>query len=323
MSAIGLVISGSWLNAPQTQTNFPQSPLTYFAGLVYNQSTTPPFITDFSPLELNNTKFKWVNLSNESAMMVLIDPSRQLINLPYTTNQQVKFYLALEFFKSLSDCNATYLPLKMVDGNLQFVDELPDNSTVSLEVPAGISLKWNDVRTRSLLKVNDSPLISQLNTNLQCIKIFLTPFDTGHQLLPDVDTIMIGSSCDPNCIGKKCNQYNGCGSPCGCFDGQMCNVNGECVNIPPLPICESFHQCGYGAGKCGGKCNSGSICQRNIDGFAECLLIKRSVSSIIWFVLSIIVLIFFIVVIIMTLNELLRTNSRPTQLTDKSYSELK
>jgi agmatine/peptidylarginine deiminase len=64
-------------------------------------------------------------------------------------------------------------------------------------------------------------------------------------------------SCDPNCEGKACDQDDGCGMPCGCPQGQVCE-NSQCVTCEPQ--CEG-KVCGdNGCGGTCGECQDGQFC---------------------------------------------------------------
>lgn len=42
---------------------------------------------------------------------------------------------------------------------------------------------------------------------------------------------ILAEDCEAKCEGKLCNEYNGCGLPCGCSDNSLCMLNGDCFDI--------------------------------------------------------------------------------------------
>jgi hypothetical protein len=61
--------------------------------------------------------------------------------------------------------------------------------------------------------------------------------------------------CDSSCVGKRCDELNGCGVKCGCPQGSNCMGNGACCK----PACPTGKCEGDG---CGGscKCPQGQTC---------------------------------------------------------------
>src|SRR3989344_6463842 len=69
--------------------------------------------------------------------------------------------------------------------------------------------------------------------------------------------------CIPKCVGKTCNQDDGCGNKCPCPNGQKCNENGQCIDESCVPKCDG-KTCGPdGCGGVCGKCGNGEFCGSN------------------------------------------------------------
>ena len=325
MSSIGLVISGNSNESDSLSTNF--------AGLIYIPSENLPYSAGFSMLTLTQNGLIWTDQQDlptyQPAQLTLIDQNRQPIYLPLIINNPITLYLGIQNY----NCPQNYLPLKINQRNFQFEDTAIDDLTVRIEILGGKNLRWNDIRTRSLLKVGEEYLVDLINgPKFQCLKIFLSPYrnssvkpnccNNSNILNPFLNDIMVGSNCVPNCLGKSCSDDNGCGSQCGCINGQICNpAAGICQNSIPGPVCNLYNLCGQGAGKCIGFCINGKICQRNIDGFAQCITSPISVGAIILTIISILSLLFLVVVIIMSINELFKASSNIQRSTNgRSFS---
>lgn len=135
---------------------------------------------------------------------------------------------------------------------------------------------------------------------------------TGPFLVPDpnANILLIGPHCVPNCQGKKCSSDNGCGKPCGCPDGKVCNPKtGECDNPPPNPLCTADSPCGSANGLCAGHCPSGSTCARDANGRARCVPIPTN--TYIWWLIAFIVIIFLIGLFLYFGYELYSASSQP------------
>lgn len=159
MSTIGLVSSGSVGSS------------ILFAGLVYQPSSNGSYRVKFDPLSLNDSVLNWLEITPgyQPARMVLVDQKRTPVSLPFRTNTDINLYLAL-------DLGDHYAPLKIVGNNVEFVDQNPDELTVRVNVPAGKNFRWNDVRTRTYLRVGDQPLLNLINSRWECSKIYLSPY---------------------------------------------------------------------------------------------------------------------------------------------------
>ena len=104
---------------------------------------------------------------------------------------------------------------------------------------------------------------------------------------------MLSKDCTPNCAGKTCTERNGCGLPCGCPAGKVCQEDGSCQDKPDqTPICLD-NTCG---GRCYGKCNLGSLCSQ-INGKYSCQEIIDSSSLIGIFILLVILVIAIVVIL--------------------------
>lgn len=285
-----------------------------YYGLIWRRARSMGnivFPAKLSPLNLSQTndnfEFQWTELNREfgfsqPARMTLINTNREPINnypLDYG-----EYYLSMPF-SNVPSAELKYYPLKIIGGNFAFVDENPDQNTVKISVPSGQNLKTNDTQTDSFLKVGDNLLSDIIRS---CSKLYLSPYlNNEHVPDPNENIIIVGSSCIPNCIGKKCSDDDGCGNICGCGDpSEICNPqNGLCESPPPTPICETTNDCGDNGGICQGPCPNNQNCTRNVDGFAECLKKTPSVSLAIFGIIFILFLVLFILVLLMGLEELL------------------
>ena len=80
---------------------------------------------------------------------------------------------------------------------------------------------------------------------------------------------VLSRPCVKNCDGKRCNEDNGCGAPCGCASGMTCK-DGKCVGATDPKKCKG-DVC---SGSCYGKCPSGNICSR-VGNEYKCKQIER------------------------------------------------
>lgn len=81
---------------------------------------------------------------------------------------------------------------------------------------------------------------------------------------------VLSKACTVNCINKKCDEDNGCGSPCGCNKNSTCK-EGKCVNNISDPKKCDKNIC---SGDCYGKCPNGSICSRMGNGY-KCKTVEK------------------------------------------------
>lgn len=104
----------------------------------------------------------------------------------------------------------------------------------------------------------------------------------------DAEGEVIVNECTPDCAGKKCNEDNGCGAPCGCGIGNICRPDGLCEieYLNQQDVRCNSNDCG---GSCYGKCGQSSNCNR-IDGRYRC---ERN-QSIYWILLLILIFIILI-----------------------------
>lgn len=78
-----------------------------------------------------------------------------------------------------------------------------------------------------------------------------------------IDDINMNINCIGDCVGKRCNESNGCGSLCGCGVGNTCMPDGTCEvqsSNTQAATCRSNGTC---AGRCFGTCPTGSTCVQN------------------------------------------------------------
>lgn len=140
-------------------------------------------------------------------------------------------------------------------------------TTVYLYVPVGSVLMTNDVRLRNWLNVSSTSLISLISLDLKLTSLSLSPLNSSDIPDPNVQLPIIGS-CQTDCIGKKCNEDNGCGKICGCPPGFTCDETGNCQKQSP---CQDNSLCGNHNGLCPGTCPVGKSCLKDINGYFKCI----------------------------------------------------
>lgn len=218
--------------------------------------------TIFQTINLEPIDDKWVvtNTPESTSILTFVDKAGNVVGSQSITGLAtgMKLYLAA------MDSSNNYHCLKFVNKELIFEGKIPDGKTVYLEVPEGTNFSWNDIRGRNWIRVVNRPL-----TDILKIGLSLTPFNDcdykSVQTSLDINnsTVIIGSDCIPNCIGKKCNDDNGCGKPCGCPKNQQCDQEtGKCSGQK----CKLNEPCGSNGGRCPGKCPKGKTCKRDPNG---------------------------------------------------------
>ena len=78
--------------------------------------------------------------------------------------------------------------------------------------------------------------------------------------------------CTPtSCVGKKCNEDNGCRSPCGCTSGLKCNQSGVCEKCTTTSC--GNNNCGTDSTGCScGDCDPGYICNTGGSTPGTCII---------------------------------------------------
>jgi len=90
------------------------------------------------------------------------------------------------------------------------------------------------------------------------------------QIYLGYDGTILSKDCQSNCAGKKCNEDNGCGLPCGCPNGE-CLSDGSCQSDRDSGvICPENTNCGAFNGHCYGNCPVGYQCIRDEKGQHGC-----------------------------------------------------
>ncbi len=160
----------------------------------------------------------------------------------------------------------------------------------------------NDIRGRNWILVNGQSLVSILDIPLLAPKITLTPYLNG--LDPNNSTIIVGNSCIPNCIGKKCTEDNGCGQPCNCSPGFTCNsTTGNCDRIADVEPCKGQTVCGGNNGKCPGTCSNNGKCQRDVNGYFKCISDTTLGTNTLIFLIGIAIIIILIIAILIAIKQ--------------------
>ena len=202
MSQLGLVLAGSSESRPsQSQV---------YLGLTYHPRDNLPYSAEISELELkvdsnpsNQYKFVWTHLKGQPAPMRLVNANRvpsglEPAQLPL--NSGGVWYMALESIQPSTSPGTAgsikYYPLKYRQNQFIFVDENPTpDDTVRLVVPAGSSLRTNDVETRLYLKLGDQPLIDRIAVPLKCTHFYLSPYEWSTLYSAEPDPVWSEGTC--------------------------------------------------------------------------------------------------------------------------------
>lgn len=118
-------------------------------------------------------------------------PVSNIILLDYKKEPVTKLYNDTKYYFATICKDTNKLKLLKIDENsLVFKDEDIDYRTIYMEVPWGQDFKFNDIRGRSFILVNNKPLIEYLGTDIVQPRLSLSPI-TKNGLINMEDTSYI------------------------------------------------------------------------------------------------------------------------------------